>query len=101
MLNEMSHTKSIALEQLVIQILGGLNRFYGIPSLALGLGMVHQGPYIARTAHSMEIAHEILTMYYASFTCPLSRSSRYCRHFGIKSWSFLLNNYKDWLHSNK
>ena len=40
-LNEMSHTKSTALERLVIQLLGGLNRFYGIPTLALGLGVVH------------------------------------------------------------
>ena len=37
----MSHTKSTALERLVIQLLGGLNRFYGIPTLALGLGVVH------------------------------------------------------------
>ena len=37
----MSHTKSTALEQLVIHLLGGLNRFYGIPTLALGLGVVH------------------------------------------------------------
>ena len=40
-LNEMSHTKSTALERLVIQLLGGLNRFYRIPTLALGLGVVH------------------------------------------------------------
>ena len=44
----------------------------------------NQGHSIERTTHSMEIAHEILTMYYAHFTCPLSRSSRYCRHFEIK-----------------
>ena len=37
----MSHTKSTALERLVIQLLGGLNRFYGILTLALGLGVVH------------------------------------------------------------
>ena len=41
MLNEMSHTKSTALERLVMKLLGGLNRFYGIPTLALGLGVVH------------------------------------------------------------
>ena len=46
--------------------------------------MIHQGHSIERTTHSMEIAHEILTMYYATFTCPLSRSSRYCRHFEIR-----------------
>ena len=37
----MSHTKSAALERLVMKLLGGLNRFYGIPTLALGLGVVH------------------------------------------------------------
>ena len=37
----MSHIKSTALERLVIHLLGGLNRFYGIPTLALGLGVVH------------------------------------------------------------
>ena len=37
----MNHTKSTALERLVIQLLGGLNRFYGIPTLALGLDKVH------------------------------------------------------------
>ena len=40
-MNEMSHTKSIALERLVMQLLGSLNRFYGISTLALGLGVVH------------------------------------------------------------
>ena len=44
----------------------------------------NQGHSIERTTHSMEIALEILTMYYATFTCPLSRSSRYCRHFEIR-----------------
>ena len=34
-------TKSTALERLVMKLLGGLNRFYGIPTLALGLGGVH------------------------------------------------------------
>ena len=43
-----------------------------------------QGHYIERTTHSMEIAHEILTMYYALLTCPISRSGRYCRHFEIR-----------------
>ena len=38
--------------------------------------LYNQGLSIERTTHSMEIAHEILTMYYAHFTCPLSRSSR-------------------------
>ena len=36
-LNEMSHNKNAALERLVIQLLGGLNRYYGILNLALGL----------------------------------------------------------------
>ena len=36
----MSHTKSTALERLVIQLLGGLNRFYRIPTLAPGLHVV-------------------------------------------------------------
>ena len=39
--DKMSRTRSTALERLVIQLLGGLNRFYGIPTLALGPGMVH------------------------------------------------------------
>ena len=43
-----------------------------------------QGHSIERTTHSMEIGHEILTMHYAHFTCPLSRSSRYCLHFEIR-----------------
>ena len=37
----MSRTRSTTLERLVIQLLGGLNRFYGIPTLALGPDMVH------------------------------------------------------------
>ena len=40
----MSHIKSTALELSVIPLLGGaegLNRFYGIPTLALGLGAAH------------------------------------------------------------
>ena len=40
-MNEMSHTKNTALERLVIQLLGDLNRFYGTPTLVLGLGVVH------------------------------------------------------------
>ena len=38
---DMSRTRSTALERLVITLLGGLNRFYGIPTLALGPGTVH------------------------------------------------------------
>ena len=40
----MSRTRSTALERLVITLLeggGGLHRFYWIPILALGPGMVH------------------------------------------------------------
>ena len=35
---EMSRTRSTALERLVMTFLGGLNQFYGIPTLALGPG---------------------------------------------------------------
>ena len=38
---DMSRTRSTALERLVITLLGGLNRFCGIPTLALGPGTVH------------------------------------------------------------
>ena len=37
----MSRARSTALERLVMALLGGLNRFYGIPTLALGPGTVH------------------------------------------------------------
>ena len=37
----MGRTRSTALEWSVITLLEGLNRFYGIPTLALGPGTVH------------------------------------------------------------
>ena len=40
--------------------------------------MFAQGPYIERTTHSMEIAHEILTMYYAEPYSDNVHSSKCC-----------------------
>ena len=47
----MSHTRSTALERSVIQLLGGLSRFYGIPTLTLCPGTVHTRRFQKMSCH--------------------------------------------------
>ena len=55
----MSRTRSTALERSVIPLLGGLNRFYGIPTLTLGPDTVHITLTSAQTSDDNKIIHKI------------------------------------------
>ena len=57
----MSRIRSTALERSVIILLEGLNRFYGIPTLALGPDVVHTLSYDLRPNFSLS---GILSLYH-------------------------------------